>query len=51
MLKGDRDWSINPIILDIEALIALFRFVDFDYIPRNLDVQAHMVPNFYYSAR
>lgn len=50
MWKGDQDWSINPIILDIKALIVLFRFVDFDHIPRTLDVQAHMLANFYYSA-
>lgn len=26
-LKGDRNWSINSIILDIKAFVALFLFV------------------------
>ena len=36
-LKGDRDWSINPINLDIRTLGSLFCFQEFDYIPRILN--------------
>ena len=40
---GNHNWSINPIISNIKALATLFRCVEFDYIPRALNVQAHML--------
>lgn len=50
-LKGDQDRSINPIISNIKALATLFHCVEFDYIPRALNLQAHMLANFYFSTR
>lgn len=40
--KGECDWSINPIILDIKALASLFYSLDF-CIPRTLYGQRHIV--------
>lgn len=50
-LKGDYDWSINSIILDIKGLAVLFYFVDIDYILKILNWQAHMLAKFCYYAR
>lgn len=50
-LKGDQDQSINPIISDIKAFTTLFLCVEFDYIPRALNVQAHMLAKFCFSTR
>ena len=36
-MKGERDWSINPIILDTKAVDSLFCFTDFDYILMTLN--------------
>lgn len=40
-LKGGYSLSIIPIILDTKALTSLFLSIDFDYIPRALNGQAH----------
>ena len=52
-LKGDYDWSINSIILGIgiKVLVPLFYFVDFDYILKALNRQAHVLAKLCYSAR
>ena len=42
---------LHPIILDIKALASLFCFVDFDYIPRTLNGQAHILAKFCDSTR
>ena len=50
-LKGGLDWSINSIILDIKSLVSLFVSVDFEFIPRALNEQAHRLAKFCFSSR
>ena len=52
-LKGDRDWSINLIsffIFFVKAMDILFCFVNFDYIPMELNGQVHMLVKVSHSA-
>lgn len=50
-LKEDSGCSINSIISDIKALATSFSFVNFDYIARTLNKQAHMLAKFCYITR
>eukprot|EP00268_Persea_americana_P008985 TRINITY_DN13535_c0_g1_i2.p1 TRINITY_DN13535_c0_g1~~TRINITY_DN13535_c0_g1_i2.p1 ORF type:complete len:141 (-),score=17.62 TRINITY_DN13535_c0_g1_i2:1004-1426(-) len=45
-LKRGLDWSINSIILDIKSLVSLFVSVDFVFIPKTLNEQAHRLTKF-----
>lgn len=47
-MKGEYDWSINPIILNIRALASCFCFMDFDYIPWPLNGLAHRLAKLFY---
>lgn len=48
-LKEDDNWFISPIILDINYLFSLFSFVDFSFILKSLNGQAHKLPKPCYS--
>ena len=50
-LKENYDRSITSIILDNKALAYLFCNINFDYIPKSINGDAHMLTKFCYSTR
>ena len=48
-VKEDDNWFISLIILDINYLFSLFSFVDFSFILKSLNGQAHKLPKPCYS--
>lgn len=50
-LRRYYDWSTYPIILDMKALASLLSFVEFEYVPRALNGQAHRLAKFCYYVR
>lgn len=50
-INGGFNWDINPIILDIATLVSEFQYVDFVFIPRNLNVVAYLLAKLSYSMK
>ena len=49
-IKGNFDWSINPIISDIKKLDLIFAHMEFSYIRRLLNSIAHLLAKHCYSS-
>lgn len=48
-IEGAQDWSIEPLLKDITTFTSHFESVDFYFIPKILNLVAHICSNSIYS--
>lgn len=46
-INGQEDWTINPIILDIKSQCSGFSLVRFFFVPRTMNVVAHVLAKYH----